>query len=148
MITVGKTKDREIRRGLERFGTMVAGEWKLTVEHVPASHDPRPGKRRLQEGASLLKKLRPGVVGIAMDETGETLASKAFADFLIGHKNAGRPVAFMVGGAYGLDPSVLEECARTVSLSPMTLSHELSALVLAEQIYRAYAAWSHKDYAK
>jgi 23S rRNA (pseudouridine1915-N3)-methyltransferase len=46
-------------------------------------------------------------------------------------------VCFVVGGAYGLDNAVRERAARLISLSPMTLPHELARVLLLEQIYRA-----------
>ena len=46
-------------------------------------------------------------------------------------------VSFVLGGAFGLSPRVLERAERRISLSPMTLPHEMARLVLAEQLYRA-----------
>ena len=43
----------------------------------------------------------------------------------------------MIGGAYGLSPQVLERADRKLSLSAMTLPHELARLVITEQLYRA-----------
>jgi 23S rRNA (pseudouridine1915-N3)-methyltransferase len=74
--------------------------------------------------------------------------SEAFARFLGGRKDAGQPVTFVVGGPHGLDAGVLKAASRRVSLSAMTLPHELATLVLMEQIFRAYAACAGKAYAK
>ncbi len=46
-------------------------------------------------------------------------------------------VAFIIGGAYGLGNDVLAQTQRKLSLSPMTLPHQVARLVLAEQLYRA-----------
>src|SRR5947209_7585680 len=48
-----------------------------------------------------------------------------------------RDVAFVIGGATGLDPAVFDRCDGRLSLSTWTLPHELARLVLLEQIYRA-----------
>jgi len=74
--------------------------------------------------------------------------SGAFLEMLRGEKDRGRPVSFLVGGAHGLDESVTAACRTRLSLTPLTLTHEMAALVLAEQIYRAYASWSGRPYAK
>jgi len=47
-------------------------------------------------------------------------------------------ITFIVGGAWGLHKSVTDRADRVLSLSKMTLPHELARLVLAEQVYRAF----------
>lgn len=86
-----------------------------------------------------------------LDENGRARASEAFAAriesaFVGGHKG----VAFVLGGAYGL-PEELAEMARCagsglVALSPLTLPHELAAVVLVEQIYRALCILNNHPY--
>jgi 23S rRNA (pseudouridine1915-N3)-methyltransferase len=63
-------------------------------------------------------------------------------------KNAGRKAAFWVGGPHGLDRKTAGEADRKLSLSVMTYPHELATVVIAEQIYRAYARCIGKAYAK
>jgi 23S rRNA (pseudouridine1915-N3)-methyltransferase len=46
-------------------------------------------------------------------------------------------VAFVIGGAFGLDASVLKRCRRHISLSALTFPHDIARLVLTEQLYRA-----------
>ena len=96
----------------------------------------------------MARRLRPGDHCIALDERGESLSSRRFASRLLDLKDRGTPVRFLVGGAHGLGREALEACRSRLSLSPMTMPHEMAALVLSEQIYRAYCVWAHKDYAK
>jgi 23S rRNA (pseudouridine1915-N3)-methyltransferase len=65
------------------------------------------------------------------------LTSTEFASLLIAARDAARDVAFVIGGAYGLDDVVRRAASRTLQLAPWTLPHELARLVLAEQLYRA-----------
>jgi len=67
---------------------------------------------------------------------------------LAGLKDSGKRPAFLLGGAHGLDGSVLRAAGRRLSLSKLTLPHELAAVVLLEQIYRASALYAGKAYAK
>ena len=46
-------------------------------------------------------------------------------------------VAFVIGGAFGLGEAVLDRSRTRLSLSDMTLPHEMARLFLAEQLYRA-----------
>ena len=127
---------------------MVAGEWSLSLDHVPAERNGGAARRRREEGRRLGSRIPRGGHAIALDPGGKAMDSAAFAKMMCSEKDRGRLVTFIVGGAHGLDDSVLSECQTRLSLTPMTLTHEMAALVLAEQIYRAYAVWSGRPYAK
>lgn len=148
IVTVGKAKDEGIREGLARYARMVRGEWRLCLESVSQSKSGAADACRREEGLALRGRLRVGSASVALDASGESMNSVGFAGMLGRYKDAGKPVAFLVGGPHGLDRETVEACDRRLSLSPMTLPHELAALVLAEQVYRAYAAGSRRAYAK
>ena len=64
--------------------------------------------------------------------------SRELAGYLERHGiRASAGVAFVIGGAFGLGSAVLERARRTLSLSKMTLPHEMARLLLMEQLYRA-----------
>jgi 23S rRNA (pseudouridine1915-N3)-methyltransferase len=86
---------------------------------------------------------------VALDAGGRAFASsaewaRALEDFIA----RGQPVAFLVGGATGLDERVRREADATWALSPLTLPHRLAVLVLCEQIYRAAEIGRNGPYAK
>ena len=148
VITVGKMGNEAFRRGTERYAGMVSGEWRVRVESVSVSRRKASEACRREEGEALRKRLPKNTVALAMDPSGEQLTSQEFASYLSGLKDAGRRVAFVVGGAHGLDEATLRASHRRLSLSRMTLPHELATLVLMEQIYRANAHYSGKAYTK
>ena len=78
-----------------------------------------------------------GALLVACDERGDRLTSADFAALLSRARDAARDVAFVVGGAFGLDDAVRRAAGRSLQLAPWTLPHELARLVLAEQLYRA-----------
>jgi 23S rRNA (pseudouridine1915-N3)-methyltransferase len=96
-----------------------------------------PAETRRREGARLLERVPLGALLLACDERGERLASPEFAALLVQARDAARDVAFVIGGAYGLDDAVRQAAGRALQLAPWTLPHELARLVLAEQLYRA-----------
>ena len=96
-----------------------------------------PAETRRREGERLLERLPAGAMVLACDERGERLTSSEFAGLLVQARDAARDVAFIVGGAHGLDDTVRRAAARSLQLAPWTLPHELARLVLAEQLYRA-----------
>ena len=90
-----------------------------------------------REGDRLAERIPAGAQRIACAVGGKSLTSEQFAEFLRSARDEDRDIAFLIGGAYGLDPSITAPPAMKVSLAPWTLPHEIARLVLAEQIYRA-----------
>ena len=91
------------------------------------------GKAR--EADAIRAELRPGEQLVALCEEGQTYDSLAFAKRLEG--SGSERLAFVIGGADGLDPAIKAEARWRLSLSPMTFPHELARLLLLEQLYRA-----------
>jgi 23S rRNA (pseudouridine1915-N3)-methyltransferase len=80
----------------------------------------------------------PSASKILLDPPGRTLDSAAFADLIAKAEMAGRDLVFAVGGHDGLPPGWRERADLLISLSALTMPHELARAVLAEQIYRAF----------
>jgi 23S rRNA (pseudouridine1915-N3)-methyltransferase len=94
--------------------------------------------RLKSEAEALIAKLPPAHKLIALERTGKSLSSEAFARLLAKHRDDGtQGLAFLVGGADGLGEQALAKAELMLSLSSMTLPHGLARIVLAEQIYRA-----------
>lgn len=89
--------------------------------------------------ANLLRAAVPkGALIVALDAAGETLSSETFARRLAGWRDQGTAsLAFVIGGADGLDGSLLNEAQSRLSLGAMTWPHLLVRVMLAEQLYRA-----------
>jgi 23S rRNA (pseudouridine1915-N3)-methyltransferase len=95
-------------------------------------------ERKYDEADRLLRGIAGADVRIALDETGRSLTSEAFARWLGARRDAGsREAAFVIGGPDGQGPAVLTDAQLVLSLGPMTLPHGLARVVLAEQLYRA-----------
>lgn len=115
--------------------------WKLETVEVDSGapgREPSPERVMEAEAERLLSKIPEGLELVAMTRIGTSMGSRALAAHLQKHAVHGsRGVAFVLGGAFGLGRPVLERAARRLSLSTMTLPHEMARLVLAEQLYRA-----------
>lgn len=98
--------------------------------------------------APLLTRVIPdGAHVVALDERGAMLTSPEFARLMADTRDQGaRDMAFIIGGADGLDPDVRERADSTLSLSPMVWPHMLARVMLAEQIYRAATILSGSPY--
>ena len=74
---------------------------------------------------------------IALDERGDDLTTARFAERIERWMDEGRDLAFVIGGADGLDPAIKARADSLLRLSSMTLPHAMARLILAEQLYRA-----------
>ncbi|MGE4399213.1 MAG: 23S rRNA (pseudouridine(1915)-N(3))-methyltransferase RlmH [Campylobacterales bacterium] len=81
---------------------------------------------------------------IALDEEGKNMDSMVFSKFFDKHSN----INFFIGGAYGFNESFLKKADAVLSLSPLTFSHKLAKLVLAEQVFRGVAIKNNHPYHK
>ena len=104
----------------------------------------KPGK------AAEAEVLRPHLEGayvIACDEHGKVHTSRAFAGRLERLRDDGqRRIVFLIGGADGLDPSILAQANELLAFGPQTWLHALARAMLAEQIYRAATILSGSPY--
>lgn len=107
-------------------------------EGGPGGSSDDPASAMREEARRMLKLSLPARLWrVALEAGGQLLpGSEAFAAWLQRRLSQGE-LAFYVGGAWGLDRALVERCDETLSLSPLTMAHELARLVLAEQVYRA-----------
>ncbi len=102
---------------------------------------------RKQEADAMLAALPAGAHLVAMDAAGQKLDSDAFYEWFKGLAETGcKELVFAIGGPDGHDPLLLQQARSKLSLSPMTLPHELAEVVLIEQVYRAVARWKNLPY--
>lgn len=126
MYYIGKPRDRHANAMAAEF-LKRASRW-ARIE----THEVQP--RRADPASKLTAATK-----IALDPNGETVTSAGFVDLVRSAEMEGRDVVFLVGGADGLPEPWREGADRLLSLTPLTLPHELARVVLAEQIYRALA---------
>ncbi|MGR3615269.1 MAG: 23S rRNA (pseudouridine(1915)-N(3))-methyltransferase RlmH [Paracoccaceae bacterium] len=98
--------------------------------------------------ADLLRRAVPdGAVIVTLDERGKLLNSPDFANKLANWRDDGRQdVAFVIGGADGIDPSLRAQADFSISFGKMVWPHMLARLMLSEQIYRAATILSGSPY--
>ena len=102
---------------------------------------------RDEVSARLLERSQ-GCFRVALDERGECLTTRKFAEKLDALEMRGdvKTVAFLIGAADGHTPELRDACDLVLTLSPFTLQHELALLVLMEQLYRVASLKSGSPY--
>jgi 23S rRNA (pseudouridine1915-N3)-methyltransferase len=136
---VGKPRDRHLAAAIAEYETRAARYWPLVAAEVREASGKgiSPADTRRREGERLLERVPDGALLLCCDERGDRLTSAEFATLLVQARDSARDVAFLIGGAFGLDEAVRRTAGRPLQLAPWTLPHELARLVLAEQLYRA-----------
>ncbi|GLK62753.1 23S rRNA (pseudouridine(1915)-N(3))-methyltransferase RlmH [Paracoccus kondratievae] len=88
--------------------------------------------------AALLSKVIPeGAALVVLDERGQMLSSPELASRIAGWRDQARDVAFVIGGADGIDPMLRDRADLAISFGRMVWPHMLVRVMLTEQIYRA-----------
>ena len=119
------------------------------IELIALKPAPRggPAKSMLAvEGGRIRDALPAGCIKVALDERGTLINTMELVRRMARWREAGRDVAFVIGGADGLDESVKRAADFAWSLSPLTLPHGLARVALAEQLYRAVSILHNHPY--
>ncbi len=141
ILNVGKVRQSFVKEGeaeyLKRLKSALPIELVELGCEAPDSMGPEAVKER--EAGELLKKLAAYDFVVALDERGEQLSSEQFRFFLEKRMTSGkRSIAFVIGGAFGFSEKVRQRADAVLSLSALTFPHQVTRLLLVEQIYRAH----------
>lgn len=149
ILCVGRTDAGFIREGvahyLKRLRPLLTVEWE---EVRAAGHSGRSAEQALAtEGAAILKRVKASERLILLDERGRAVTSTGLAEWVerLQRTNAASAV-LLIGGAHGVSPEVRRRADEKLSLSPLTLPHQLVRIVLLEQLYRAATILAGQPY--
>lgn len=147
VIWSGKTRDPWIKEGIREYGGRISRYMPMTIDELKDEKDAASEEGRRREGERLLKQLSPQTILVALDERGEQMDSRRFAECIARYRDNGIPeLAFAIGGAYGFSDQVRMRADRLLSLSPMTFTHQMVRPFLLEQIYRACTILNNEPY--
>ena len=136
LVMLGKTRRPEIRAIVDDYVKRISRHSPIEVTE-------------LRETEAALKKFTvdPPSTVVLLDDAGKSLDSGSFAKWLGEHRDRGtRELIFVCGDADGFPEDIRRRAHQKLSLSPMTYSHELARVMLAEQLYRAFAILSGSAY--
>jgi 23S rRNA (pseudouridine1915-N3)-methyltransferase len=138
LLMIGKTRRPEMRAILDDYAKRISRSCPLEITEV-------------RDGSAAGKKLdaeRGGTV-VLLDAAGKNFDSNALAKWLGELRDRGiRELIFLCGDADGFPDDLRRRAHQKLSLSAMTFSHELARVMLAEQLYRAFAILSGSPYPK
>ena len=150
LVWIGKTKDRhcaaivdEYLKRLTRFANYEISELKDSAGSADEA------RVKQLESTKLLAAVERDDFVILLDEVGQELTSVKFAAFIQEKQQQGlKRLALVIGGFAGVSEQVKKRAQLKLSLSRMTLTHELARVLLTEQLYRAYTLIAGVPYHK
>ena len=155
LFCVGKLKEKHFAAACAEYEKRLGAFCKLTITELPEERLPdNPSQAQIdaaleKEAANLFQKLPKGAKLIAMCVEGKLLSSEALAAQVEKWTVEGAShLALVIGGSFGLHPSVKERAQLRLSMSPMTFPHHLARVMLLEQLYRGFKITEGSPYHK
>jgi 23S rRNA (pseudouridine1915-N3)-methyltransferase len=148
LVCVGRLRGSPFADDVAHYERLLSRHVRLETREIrEAGGDASRSAENLgREGKAILTQIPAETFVSALDREGEALTSASLADWLEQRRRSGRDLCFVVGGAFGLDSSVLERAQRRLSLGPLTLPHQLARVVLLEQLFRAHKILAREPY--
>lgn len=148
VVAVGHRLPDWVAEGCAEYVKRMPREMAVAVTEIKP--EPRGSKTREQLMAAEKTRIRAALPAgariVALDERGEDLTTVKLARRLEDWMGEGRDVAFLIGGADGLDPELKDQADCLLRLSSLTLPHAMARLILCEQLYRAVSVIRNHPY--
>ena len=148
--SVGKNHEAYFKQGVEDFTKRISRYHTVSWEILPVPKNAgmlSEADLRKHEARLILDWLGKEDYLVALDEKGKEMSSLQLSSFLQSRLNESvKKIIFLIGGAYGIDDTVIKRANFVWSLSKLTFPHQLVRLILAEQLYRACTISRNEKY--
>lgn len=150
LIVVGKTTDKRFEAITNEYVERIRHYVPFAIEVIPDLKNTKglsQSEQKQREGELILRSLQAGDYVVLLDEHGCERSSMDFASWMQKKMSAGpKRLVFIIGGPYGFSENVHKRGNEEISLSRMTLSHQMVRMFFAEQIYRALTILNGEPY--
>ncbi len=153
IVAVGKIKETFHKNEIDELLKRLSKYCKVNiveVELVPLKDESLASINQAleKEGENLLKQIKKDEFVILLDLHGKEISSEDFSKKMDQIISEGRNITFVIGGSYGLSDQVRERSNFSLRLSLMTFTHQMTRVIILEQIYRAFKIINHETYHK
>lgn len=155
IIAVGKIKEDYLKQGINDYLVKISKYAKTEIIEVNDSKvKDNPKEADIQkvineEGERVLSKIKDNEIVVNLDLNKQEFDSVQFSKFLNDKiVEGGASLTFVIGGSYGLSNVLKQRANYSLSLSKMTFLHQMTRLILLEQIYRAFKILNNEIYHK
>lgn len=149
ILCVGKVKDKNLAYLIDDYVSKISHYHRIEVIEVKDESITSDEKGVLQiEGKRILEKIGKDDYVILMDLKGKAIDSLSLAEkidkLFISHAK----ITFVIGGSLGLSDELRNRADESIKLSDLTFLHQMTRLILVEQIYRSFKILNHETYHK
>ena len=155
ILCVGTLSEKFYMEAAAEYEKRLGGYCRLTVTELPEERLPANPSRAqidaaLEKEAQAIRARLPAASSlVALCVEGKLRSSEALSALLGGWaQNSARHLVFLIGGSYGLHPSLKDQAWVKLSMSPMTFPHHLARVMLLEQLYRGFKILEGSSYHK
>jgi len=148
IVAVGQRVPAWAQQAWDDYAGRFPSDWRIELKAIKT--EPRASRTVEQiwalEAARIEQAIPKGALKVSLDERGERWSTQDLSRQLQAWQLDGQPVAWVIGGPDGLDPSLRPPQVRAVRLSDMTLPHQMVRVLLIEQLYRAWSLLHNHPY--
>ncbi len=154
IVAVGNLKEKYFRDASAEYEKRLSAMCKMNIIEVKEERSPdNPSPAQIdsiieKEGERIMEKIPKGSALITLCIEGKEYASPDFSRLIEKIAFDHSSICFAIGGSFGLSDHVKRYAKYHLSFGKMTLTHQLSRIVLLEQIYRAFSIQNHSKYHK
>lgn len=149
---IGKPQTDWQRDAIELYRERLSSLARVSLITLEEGHQgsakPDEVRVRSHEAERLVQSIPTPSSIIALDQHGKSHDTESLAVRITEWTDGGKPIVFLLGGSWGLDPSIHERANATISLGHHTMPHILARIVLLEQLYRVEMIRHGKTYHK
>ena len=149
LICVGKIKEKYLNDAIDEYKKRLSKYAKLEIIEIKEARVDEANivKGLNEEGDNILKRIKDGEYVILSDLHGKELSSEEFAKEIKSFVDKGAsPIDFVIGGTYGLSEDLRKRSNERICLSKLTFTHQMTRVILLEQIYRAFKIINNENY--
>lgn len=149
IITVGSRMPAWVETAVSDYSGRLPAEFALdwkAIKPEPRSASGSAASWMQREAVRIRAAIPAGAHQVVLDERGRDLNTAQLAERLARWRDAGKPVAILIGGADGLAPELKHDSGEHIRLSSLTLPHMLVRVLLAEQLFRAWSMLANHPY--
>jgi 23S rRNA (pseudouridine1915-N3)-methyltransferase len=150
LILIGKTNDAYLKDGIDIYWKRLKNYISIELRVIPDLKSTKNlsfEQQKEMEGNLILNSLKPSDQVVLLDEKGKQCSSVEFSEYLQKKMTGNtKNLVFVIGGPYGFSQAVYARSKESISLSPMTFSHQMVRLIFIEQIYRAFTILKGEPY--
>lgn len=154
LIAVGKIKEQFTKDEINEYLKRLSRYCQISIIEVDDSKIKDNASKKeeeivlSQEGDRILSKIKDNDYVILLDLHGKEIDSVSFANKIEKISLTNSSISFVIGGSLGLDDRLRKRCNYALKLSEMTFTHQMTRVIILEQIYRSFKILNHETYHK